>query len=182
MLESILQWDFSVLDFIQEHFRCGFMDTAMKIISSLGGWILWAVIAVVFLLIKKYRKSGINLILCVGLCVIITELIIKLLIMRERPYITAEYALIVSEPAGTSFPSSHTAISFAAAMSLMLTDKRFGIPAVVFSVLVGFSRLYLYVHFPTDVIAGAIFGTVFGIIFSLLFRKILDRIPFLNKT
>lgn len=181
MLESIVQWDFSVLNFIKEHLNCGFMDFAMKWTSILGGAVIWLVIGIVFIFIKKYRKDGINLIFCFGICVLLIECAIKLLIMRERPYIIAEIPIIVAPPMGTSFPSGHTSLSFAAASALMTTDKRFGIPAYIFAAFVGFSRLYLYVHFPTDIIAGAIFGTVFGLVFSHFFKKLLNKIPILNK-
>lgn len=181
LLETIVQWDNVILDFIRANLNSDVMDFLMKAVSFLGGAVIWILIGIVMIFFKKYCKDGINVIFCIGICILVVEFILKLIIMRERPFSANTVDIIVSAPFGTSFPSGHTAQSFAAAAALMFADKRFGIPAFAFALAVGFSRMYLYVHYPSDVIAGAIFGTIFGIVFTILFKKLLNKIPILNK-
>jgi undecaprenyl-diphosphatase len=91
---------------------------------------------------------------------------------RIRPCdINTAISLLISRPLDYSFPSGHTMSSFAAAMVLFLTNKKIGIPALILAAFISLSRLYLYVHFPTDVLAGA----VLGILFAHLSIKIIDN-------
>ena len=85
--------------------------------------------------------------------------------------------LLIDAQHDYSFPSGHTIASFEAAIPLMIYDKRMGIPAMVIAVLVTFSRLYLYVHYPTDVIFSIIVGTAFAFIGNALAEKIAQRLP-----
>lgn len=174
--EAIQQLDFSILNFIQNTFACDFMNTLMILITNLGAGVIWIIGAIVLLFFKKYRFFGIAVLAALLFTILLSEYGLKLLVMRERPYLLVEgFQLIIKEPSGTSFPSSHTATSFAAAMPFFMVKKRFGLIALFYAVLVGFSRLYLYVHFPSDVLCGAIFGSLIGIGMAFLFRYISKR-------
>ncbi len=165
MIDWITALDTSILDFIQTHFRCAFLDFLMPVITHLASaGILWIAAAVVLLCIRKYRKNGCMLALALVLCLLIGNILLKPLIDRVRPYdVNTLVELLIGRLSDPSFPSGHTTVSFAAAAVLLYTDKRMGIPAVVLAALIGFSRLYLYVHYPSDVLAGLILGVLLGI-------------------
>lgn len=96
-------------------------------------------------------------------CVVVGNLILKNLVARARPCsLNTTVNLLISAPTDYSFPSGHTTSSFAAAVIWYHADKRFGVPALILAFLIAFSRLYLYVHFPSDVIAGALIGAAIG--------------------
>ena len=176
-MEAIQNFDFSLLNTIQEIFKCGFLDGLIPILTHLGHGVIWSVFAVIFLFTKKYRFNGLAIISALLITVVISEFIIKPLFMRERPYLSnPEILLLIPEPSGTSFPSSHTSTSFAAAIQFFGINKKAGICAVILAALIGFTRLYLYVHFPTDVLTGALLGTIIGIIVIITGNKIRKNI------
>lgn len=170
MIDWIIALDTSILDFIQTHFRCAFLDFLMPAITHLASaGILWIVVAVVLLCIRKYRKNGYMLVLALVFCFLIANILLKPLISRVRPYdVNTLVELLIGELSDGSFPSGHTTVSFAAATVLLYTDKRMGIPAVILAALIGFSRLYLYVHYPSDVLGGLLIGVLLGIAAILL--------------
>ncbi len=177
----LTEWDLGIDNWILS-WHNPVTDAIFTVITRLGDeGILWIALAIVFLCFKKTRKIGITM----GLGLIITTLlgneIIKKIVERPRPFATEGALLqgdqlLVPEPGQFSFPSGHTGSSFAAAVSIFMYDKRFGIPALVMAALIGFSRLYVYVHFPTDVIAGTILGTVSALIAYLLWNKWIDKL------
>lgn len=168
--------DLSILAWIQMHLVSPFCDVFFKLITHLGdGGIFWILIAVIMLFFKQTRKTGLMLGAALILGVIFGNGIIKNLFQRVRPF-DLEDALVrvplIPKPEDWSFPSGHTLASFEAATVLMIREKRFGIPALVLAVLIAFSRLYLYVHFPSDVFIGALMGVLFGFLGVLIVNKI----------
>ena len=150
----------------------------MPIITLFGeGGVFFIAIAVILLLIPKYRKMGAMLGLALAIGFLVGNLTLKPLIARIRPYDMpgVEIELLVSDLGDKSFPSGHTLACFEAATVLMLNDKRFGIPALVIAISVALSRLYLYVHYPTDVLAGAVLGIAFGVASVYLVRRIVKK-------
>jgi len=166
---SLLQLDFSILNFIQEYIASPLCDTLFEAVTHLGdGGYFWIGIALVSLIFKKTRKMGICILLGLIIGSLICNVTLKPLVARPRPYTYPDAwltvnDLLIAKPGDHSFPSGHTTSCFAAAMAILLHNKKWGIPAFVVAVLVAFSRLYLYVHFPSDVLAGVVIGLVSGL-------------------
>lgn len=153
--------DFSILYALQ-HLHNAVLDPLMVGISSLGnaGWI-WIALTAVFLILPKYRKCGIRMAIALILDLILCNLVLKPLVARPRPcWIDEQIKLLVAAPRDYSFPSGHSAASFAAAVTVFAMHKKEGIAALVLACLIAFSRLYLFVHFPTDVLAGIVIGFI----------------------
>lgn len=156
--------EFAILDWIQQHLRCDFLDTLLPAAS----WIcnhgeVWIVLAAVLLLRKKERWFGVSVAIALILDLICCNLILKPLVDRVRPFaVNTAVELLTTPPLDASFPSGHTAASFAAVFALKASGSRLWKPALVLAVVIAFSRLYLYVHWPSDVFFGAVLGTVLG--------------------
>jgi undecaprenyl-diphosphatase len=175
-MERFLEWDGQLLLWIKDTFAHPVLDKMMIFISSLGNeGMCWIVLALVFFLLgyrkKVWRDRGVVLASAMLADVLLCNVILKPLVNRTRPYVLLGYDTIVSPPGDASFPSGHTAISFAAAAALYAINKKWGIAAYIFSVIMGFSRLYLGMHFPLDVLAGAVVGTVSAKIALYLLKK-----------
>lgn len=179
-MQTITDIDFIILNFLHEKLSCGFLDILMPMITFLGNaGMIWIAVALVLLFIGKHRKNAFMLMSGLACSAVIGNMILKNLVARARPCVlNPTVSLLISAPTDYSFPSGHTMSSFAAAMILYHTDKRLGIPAVILAFLIAFSRLYLYVHFPSDVIAGAIIGAAIGHLVWAVGNKI---IYFLTK-
>ena len=159
-----MEWEFSILYALQE-IHNPVLDKIMLFISSLGdaGW-FWIAIGVVCLIFKKSRKMGLQVLLSMLGTLIIGNLIIKNLVARPRPCdIDSAVTLLLSRPHGYSFPSGHSINSMSAAVALFLNNKKIGIPAIIIATLIGFTRLYLFVHFPTDVLVGFVLAILVAI-------------------
>lgn len=180
MLETIYGIDFAILEFIRENLRCGFMNIVMMIFTFAGNWgIIWEVIAIALLISKKYRRLGATLAVGLIACLIIGNIILKPLIARDRPFIAdPSIFIMIPPPSGNSFPSGHTFSSFTSASILAMYSKKAGIFAYAAAVMIGFSRLYFCVHFPSDVLCGAVLGIVTGVVvYRIINRKPKEDIP-----
>lgn len=162
-----MNWEFTILDFIAEHMRTNIGNLFFPFISSLAnGGMIWIAFSLLLLSWKKTRMIGFAALLSLIFMQLIGNTCIKPLIARERPFIARPEKLVymlIPPPGEYSFPSGHTFSSFAAATAIAMGNKKLGIPALLFAAGIGFSRLYLYVHFPTDVFGGMIFGIALGI-------------------
>lgn len=148
----------------------------MPLITSLGnGGFIWIVLTLILLVIPKTRKMGVILLAALILDVILCNGIIKNLVARTRPYdVNTAVQLLIRKPHDYSFPSGHTAASFASVSALYFAgEERLWKPALVLAVLIACSRLYLYVHFPTDVLGGALLGVLCGYLGNRLVQKFL---------
>lgn len=173
-MDAILNIDFVILDFIQSYMRCGFLDAVMVFFTRLGdGGIIWIVITLMCLYSEKYRKLGAAMTFALVIALIFGNELLKDLVRRPRPYTMREIALLITPPGGYSFPSGHTMASFAASNAIWLTHKKWGRWAFAVSALIAFSRVYLYVHFLSDVLCGVLFGLLFGYLAAvLIYRKL----------
>jgi len=163
ILQSIQQLDGEILLLIQRYLRMDMLTPFMKSVTFLGngGW-FWILCAVVLLAVPKTRKTGYAAVLSLIFGVIVTNLLLKNIVARPRPFAEIEALIpMITKPKDFSFPSGHTTASFAVALVMLrMLPKKFGIPAVVLAALVAFSRLYLGVHYPTDVLTGFVIALV----------------------
>lgn len=177
-----VSFDFPILDWIQANLHSGFMDAVMPIVTLFGdGGIFWIAVALLMLISPKTRKIGWSMGVALILGVLVCNVTMKPIIARIRPYdlhaelFGDEIKLLVKTPHDWSFPSGHTIASFEACTAIMIRNKKMGIPATILAILIAFSRLYLYVHYPTDVIfsffAGILFGFVGCAIINAIYRK-----------
>lgn len=179
-MEAFNMWESNIVLFVQENLRFDWLNPIMKFITSLGDeGILPIAMIILFLLFKKTRKVGITAGVSLALEAILINLTIKKLVGRTRPYVVNEaIEYITKRPSDNSFPSGHTGCVFAVASVLFfMMPKKVGIPAMVIASLVGISRLYVGVHYPTDIIGGFIIGMFTGFIAKL----IVERISLKNK-
>jgi undecaprenyl-diphosphatase len=157
-------FEFGILNWIRTNCQTGFLDRVMPFISALcNHGEVWVALAVILLLTRKYRRTGAALALALILDGLCCNVIFKPLIARVRPCdVNTAVELLIPRPADWSFPSGHTAASFAAVGALRSEECRLWKPAFGLAVLISFSRLYLYLHWPSDVLAGAALGTALG--------------------
>ncbi len=174
MLETIQALDESVLLFIQEVIRSDFLNNIMVFITNLGNsGAVWIVIGVLLLCKKKYRKAGLILLLTMGLCWCLNDLLLKNIIARPRPFTAIEgLEVLISLPSSNSFPSGHACSSFSAAYVLTREFGKKGSCAYVLAALIALSRPYVGVHYLTDILFGALVGTLGSIIIYGILCKI----------
>lgn len=176
--------DTSSMHLIHDITHCGFLDKLMPAISLLGtGGFIWIVIAVMMLLHKSTRATGVTMCLAMLLCYLTGNLFLKNLITRPRPY-TVDPSIVLLVPPSVepySFPSGHTMNSVSAAVTLMLRKTRFAWAAMTFALLTAFSRIYLMMHFPSDVIAGAIIGALSAYLCCMVVKRYEQYRPFRKK-
>ena len=159
-MDWILKIDNQILDWVAEHLHSPLGDAVMPVITVLGNaGAIWILVAVILLFLPKWREAGIQMLAAMAVAAIVGSLILKPLIARERPFSANEFTeLLISAPKDFSFPSGHTSASIAAAVILLMRNRWVGIPAMILAVLIAFSRIYLYVHYPSDILGGIILG------------------------
>ena len=176
MFYRIRMLDYKVTESITK-IHCRFLDRLMVLstYAGTGGFIWWVALAIPFLISKVYRNTGIILIAALGENYLLGEVIIKKLVGRVRPSnLIAAEELKISKPKDHSFPSGHTASSFCAVTVTFLNcPAYFWVPALVVACLISFSRLYLRVHYLSDVVAGLILGVFDGTAVSMLFNHLI---------
>lgn len=174
MLLSIQDMEFNFLLALQ-NLHCSLLDSIMIFFTELGdNGIVWIVIALLCICFKKTRRCGLLMGFTMLLCLALGNGVIKNLVARPRPFqvLNNSEILIIPPPAEYSFPSGHTMHGFAAAVMIFLHNRRAGIAALVCAVVIAFSRMYLFVHFPTDILGGAMIGTLAAIMMYALAKKI----------
>lgn len=194
IFDSFLNFDLSVFQWVQG-IQNEVLNMFFKIYTTLGeAGILFIAIALPLMLTKKYRKVGFAMMVSLVVMVIGNNLILKSIFARPRPFNLDPDAYawwfksyvfpeIVSRPSSYSFPSGHTSSAFAAAFAAMAYNRKWGSLVMVLAVLMGFSRIYVEVHYPSDVIAGFFVGIIYALIgmllvklFFPLYEKILDAL------
>lgn len=173
-MEWIMDLDAQILLFIQEALRNPVLTPVITIITTLGnGAMIWIFFSVALLVPEKTRRTGLMSIAALLVSLLINNMILKNLVGRIRPYDAIEGLVsLVGIQRDPSFPSGHTGSSFASAWVLFRRlPKRFGIPALILAGLIGLSRLYVGVHYPTDVLFGVVSGIGCGCIALMLFGR-----------
>ena len=181
-------FDLPILDWIASNLWCPFLDAVMPVITVLGdAGIFWMVLAAVLLLFKKTRRVGLGMGVAMLMGLLLCNLMLKPLCQRPRPY-DYQYEtfgklipLIIQRQHDFSFPSGHTIASFEAAGVIALNHKKWGVAALVLASLIAFSRLYLYVHYPTDVLVSIVLGVALAFLGNWIAHRAPDRYLLLNK-
>lgn len=176
-----MSWELELLHWF-ETIHTPLLDAFMKAVTLLGNaGIFWILLTVVLLCTKRYRRCGIAMSFALILSLIFTNGLLKNLIMRPRPFwIDTSFNLIVAAPSDYSFPSGHSSASFAAAMACFMLKKRTGAILLCLAALISLSRLYLTVHYPTDILAGMLLGIIYGIAGSLIVKRIFLKRDVIN--
>jgi undecaprenyl-diphosphatase len=177
-MEALLELDGQILLWIQEHIRNGILDPIMKGITHLGdGGIVCIIACIILMIIPKTRRLGVVCSCSLAATFILDNLLLKNLVARTRPYEAVDgLTRIVGAQSDYSFPSGHSGSVFAVAVVIFKeTRKKIGVPTLLLALLVALSRLYVGVHYPTDVIVGILVGTVFAVLFCFVFHKRWDN-------
>lgn len=177
--------DIAILDAIQQHLRSPMLDQAMLLVTHLGDFALvWLAAAAVLAAQPRYRRYGIAVLAAVAVTAAFGMLVLKPLFGRVRPFVAYEFSgLLIPPPSGDSFPSNHSMVSFAAAAALCCVPVKgrgavaLKAGAVIVACLIAFSRLYLYVHYPTDIVAGAVIGIAIGVASARLAERFRPKPP-----
>lgn len=171
--------DWGILHWIQNYMACDFMNFIMPKITVIGDFAaIWLLAAIAMILSKKYKRQGVLVVVGILFSLLIGSMLLKNIVARPRPcWLDTSFNMLVAVPTDYSFPSGHTLASVTAATILTLSNKKFAFVAIPVALLIAFSRLYLYVHFPSDVLASIIIGIVLGV----LVYKIGMKYPKINK-
>lgn len=188
-------FEFTFLDFLQS-LRTPVGDKIFCAITHLGDLgIVWLILIIVFLIFKKYRKLGLTALTSILLELIICNAVIKNLVARTRPFdINTSVELLIKRPDDFSFPSGHAGASFAVTFAMLFVllwhskenriitlnertiVRRITIVSFVVAILISFSRMYLYVHYPTDILGGLVLGLISGFVSVILMTKVFKKV------
>ncbi len=175
------QFEIQILNGIQNLLGCKFCDVLFETITHLGdAGLFWIILAVVLLFFKKTRKTGICMGLALVLGLIFGNLILKNVFQRMRPFyydsaLISPETLLIDIPHDYSFPSGHTLASFNAALAIFWNNKKWGVPALVLAALIAFSRLYLFVHFPTDILGGILLAFACSLASFYIIKRFISK-------
>lgn len=179
-MDTLLALDHAILSYIALHFQNGLLTAVMRFCSALGNLgAVWIVLTLFLLARHKTRRCGIIMAAALLAGVLLGEGLLKHLISRPRPFLQFDdLTPLIPPPQSFSFPSGHSLSSFAAATALFSFYRKPGICAFALAAAIAFSRLYLCVHFPTDVFAGLILGITVGLAAYFIGNRVLDRLHY----
>lgn len=176
MLGFLQQLDGNILLWIQENLRSPLLTPVMTFITRLGdGGFIWILFTVLLLIPQKTRRAALSMAVALIMSLLMTNLLLKNSVARVRPYEVVDgLRILVDPPSDWSFPSGHTSASIAAALVMLrMLPGKYGIPAIILGVLISLSRLYVGVHYPTDVLGGAIIGVLCAMIGMIIVKKMM---------
>lgn len=177
IFDKITEIDHQILLFIQQNLRADFLTPVMEYSSFVvNAGVLWIVLSIVLIFFKRTRMIGVVSLTSLAFCFLINNVLIKNIVARARPFDTfSDLVPLIEKPTDYSFASGHTTASFASAGILVrFENKPLIIVTVLFAFLVAYSRLYLGVHYPTDVLCGMIIGTLGSIAVYYFYSKRFD--------
>lgn len=153
--------------------HANWLDTIMVWITNLGdAGLIWIALGLVLAIIPKTRKCGVQMLISMAVTFVLGNLILKNIVARPRPFhVDSSVTLLIPEPSEYSFPSGHTMNSFTSATMLFLHYRKPGIAAFILAALIAFSRMYLFVHYPTDILGGIVLGVVDALVVYLLAKR-----------
>lgn len=161
-MDTIYAIDFAILEALQSiHSRA--LDIILAAFTYVGtAGVIWAAAALMLFAARK-RAASLAVVIALALEGLVNELIVKHIFHRPRPFVLHPWVdTVVHQPSSWSFPSGHSCAAFAAASAIFCFDKRLGAAAYAIAAVIGFSRNYFYIHFPSDVLCGALLGVLLG--------------------
>ena len=178
-ISKVCAWEIYNLDRLHNFLERPWFDSLMIFVTQSGNMgTVWIIAALLMMLIEPSFKEGYTMLIALILCITIGNLIIKNIVKRNRPFFHKDYKLLIKQPRDYSFPSGHTLSSFAAATVIFLTNPICGVIAYIYASLIALSRLYLRVHFFSDVGFSLIAGIVIGNVANYIMRTgIMDFLP-----
>ena len=178
-ISKFCAWEIFNLDRLHAFLEGPRSDAFMIFVTKSGNLgTVWIIAALIMMLIEPSFKEGYTLLIALILCITVGNLIIKNIVKRNRPFFHKNYKLLIKQPRDYSFPSGHTLSSFAAATVIFLTNPWCGVIAYIYAGLIALSRLYLRVHFFTDVGFSLIAGILIGHVANYIMRTgIMDFLP-----
>jgi undecaprenyl-diphosphatase len=177
MITAMCNIDTSILEFIRNNLHTPILDRVMIFFTNIGeSGAVWLLIALGLIISKKYRKVGLMMLVALVIGYLLGEGVLKHIFKRERPFTHVPgIELLAKRPKSYSFPSGHTTSSFAAAGILAYSFKKYAPGFYLLAGLIAFSRLYLYMHYPSDVLGGIILGTLSCIVTIYIFKKFIKK-------
>ncbi len=171
--------EFGLLYFLQS-LHTPWLDWFMTEITSLGDkGFFWIITGVALMCFKRTRKIGFCVLISLAAGFLLGNTLLKNLVCRSRPcWLDKRIVLLIEMPGDYSFPSGHTLASFEGAVSIWLYNREWGTAFLILAVLIAFSRLYLFVHFPTDVLG----GMGLGILIAVLIHRIMEKEKIILKS
>lgn len=174
---GIFETDRDILLYVQDHWRTGILDGFFKAVTHLGdAGIFWLILTAVLLCFKKTRKAGAFSAGALIGSVLLNNVILKNAIGRVRPYeLIPELELIIARAKDASFPSGHTAASFASCVAILPNvKKRYWAPLIIMACLIAFSRIYVGIHYPSDILGGFLSGLFLGIMANVIGNRVIQ--------
>ena len=178
----LFKFDFQILFFIRDYIRNPFLNVVVPFYTTLGDdGIIWIALGLIMLIPPKTRKCGIMVLAALLVMVVFNNLLLKNIIARARPFATYPELIenligVIHVPSSYSFPSGHTVSAMAVAFTVLTQHKKLGSIVLVFATLMGLSRLYVGVHFPTDVYGGMIVGAIIALFVYWAEKKITPKL------
>lgn len=173
----MIEWfDATVLDWFLS-IQSPVLTPLMKVVTYLGeGGAIWILLGVILLFRKDTRKAGLGILLALLFSLLVVNVFLKDFVARPRPcWRNPMVDMLIAIPSDYSFPSGHSSSSFAAATVIFLWNRKWGVWALLGAALMAATRLYFYVHYPTDVLAGILLGVIFGLISWKILTYYRDR-------
>ena len=171
MWQGLMELDSNILFYVQDNLRSEALNNIVVWFTSLGNaGLIWVLLIAALIAYKGTRKEGLGCAISLLLCFIVVNLFLKNAVARVRPYDAMEQIRCLVPPqVDYSFPSGHTAIAFAASVPVfIISSKKLGIIMIILSLLMALSRIYVCVHYPTDVIGGAVIGILCGVVTGMV--------------
>ena len=172
-----MQKENRVLEYIQTNMHTERMDRLMPAVTHMAdGGIAWFLLCALFMMRETTRILSLSILISLGIEAVVCNLMVKPLAKRKRPCdLNPDVPLLIRRPTDPSFPSGHTGASFAAVTAMFLYRNIFWLPSGLLACAIAYSRMYLYVHYPTDILGGILVGIFSGFIGSKIVTYMMKK-------